>query len=106
MRQKVLQNKPVMEEISDILTDFSIFDKVVAVIVDNEPNMDVAIKRLQFVKLGCFAHRLNLAAQSLYSLTAVTQWTAKICDIIVWMKRSSVTKTALQEKQDLLNLVG
>ena len=112
MKQKVLKTKHVhkaqiglvvAEEIGDILTDFGIFDKVVAVTVDNAPNMDVAIKRLQFVKLGCFAHTLNLAAQSLYSLNAVTQWTAKIRAIIVWMKRSSMAKIVLREKQDLLS---
>lgn len=64
MRQKVLQTKPVnaaetglvvAEEIGNFLTDFGIFDKIVAVTVDNALNMDLAIKRLQFVKLGCFA---------------------------------------------------
>uniref|UniRef100_A0AAV2M6L3 Uncharacterized protein n=1 Tax=Knipowitschia caucasica TaxID=637954 RepID=A0AAV2M6L3_KNICA len=64
--------------------------------------MDVAIKRLQFVKLGCFAHTLNLAAQSLYSSSLVAQWTAKIRAIIVWMKRSSMAKVVLREKQDVL----
>ncbi|KAK5877273.1 hypothetical protein CesoFtcFv8_024795 [Champsocephalus esox] len=72
MRQKVLQTKAVYKaqtgiviEIADVLTDCGIFDKIVAVTVDNAANMDVAIHRLQFVKLGCFAHTLNLAAQSL-----------------------------------------
>nr|XP_055074907.1 E3 SUMO-protein ligase ZBED1-like isoform X2 [Misgurnus anguillicaudatus] len=113
MKQKVLQTKAVYtaqtghvvaEEIVDILKDYGIFDKVVAATVDNAANMDVAIKRLEFVKLGCFAHTLNLAAQSLYSLTAVTQWTAKLRAIIVWMKRSSMAKVVLREKQDLLKL--
>jgi hypothetical protein len=80
MRQKVLATKAVYraqtgivvaEEIGDILKEFGVFDKVVAVTVDNAANMDVAIKRLQFVKLGCFAHSLNLAAQSLYSSSSV-----------------------------------
>lgn len=110
MKQKVLQTKAVYtaqtghavaEEIGDILEEYGIFDKVVAATVDNAANMDIAIKRLQFVKLGCFAHTLNLAAQSL-SMTAVTQWTAKIRTIIVWMKRSSMAKVVLREKQDLL----
>ncbi|XDV29215.1 hypothetical protein PO909_032358 [Leuciscus waleckii] len=114
MKQKVLQTKAVYtaqtghavaEEIGDILKEYCIFDKVVAATVDNAANMDIAIKRLQFVKLGCFAHTLNLAAQSLYSLTAVTQWTAKIRTIIVWMKRSSMAKVVLREKQDLLKLL-
>ncbi|CAL9685086.1 unnamed protein product [Knipowitschia caucasica] len=113
MRQKVLATKAVYtaqtgivvaEEIGDILKEFCVFDKVVAVTVDNAANMDVAIKRLQFVKLGCFAHTLNLAAQSLYSSSLVAQWTAKIRAIIVWMKRSSMAKVVLREKQDVLKL--
>lgn len=65
MRQKVLTTKAVYtaqtaivvaEEIGDILKEFGVFDKVVAVTVDNAANMHVAIKRLQFVKIGCFAH--------------------------------------------------
>ncbi|XP_034052456.1 zinc finger BED domain-containing protein 1-like [Gymnodraco acuticeps] len=111
MRQKVLQTKAVYkaqtgiviaEEIADVLTDFGIFDKIVAVTVDNAANMDVAIHRLQFVKLGCFAHTLNLAAQSLYSLAIMSQWIAKI-RALVWIKRSSMAKTVLQEKQAILS---
>ncbi|XP_034093328.1 zinc finger BED domain-containing protein 1-like isoform X2 [Gymnodraco acuticeps] len=113
MRQKVLQTKAVYkaqtgiviaEEIADVLTDFGIFDKIVAVTVDNAANMDVAIHRLQFVKLGCFAHTLNLAAQSLYSLAIMSQWIAKIRALVVWIKRSSMAKTVLQEKQAILKL--
>lgn len=74
MQQKVLKTKAVYkaqsgcvvaEEISLILSEFGISDQIVAIIVDNAANMDVAIKRLQYVKLCCFAHTLNLAAQSL-----------------------------------------
>lgn len=115
MRQKVLSTKAVYtaqtgivvaEEISDILKDFGEFDKVVAVTVDDAANMDVAIKRLQFVKLSCFAHSLNLAAQRLYSSSLVTQWTAKIRAIIVWMKRSLMAKVVPREKHDVLSLIG
>lgn len=74
MQQKVLKTKAVYkaqsgcvvaEEISLILSEFGISDQIVAITVDNAANMDVAIKRLQYVKLCCFAHTLNLAAQSL-----------------------------------------
>lgn len=112
MRQKVLKTKAVYtsqtgpvvaEEISDILQEFGIVDKILAVTVDNAANMDVAIKRLQFIKLGCFAHTLNLAAQSVYSLASVAKWTAKIRDVVVWMKRSSMAKPVLREKQQVLS---
>ena len=35
--------------------------------------MDVALKAFKFLKVGCFAHTLNLAAQKVYSITAVTK---------------------------------
>lgn len=57
----------VAEEISNILQESGIMDKIVAVTVDNAVNMDVEIKRLKFIKLGCFAHTLNLGAQCVYS---------------------------------------
>ncbi|ROL45244.1 Zinc finger BED domain-containing protein 1 [Anabarilius grahami] len=113
MQQKVLKTKAVYkaqtgcvvaEEISDVLSEFGISDKIVAVTVDNAANMDVAIKRLRFVKLCCFAHTLNLAAQSLYSLNSVSQWVAKVRTIVVWMKRCSMAKVVLGEKQQLLQL--
>lgn len=108
MQQKVLKTKAVYkaqtgcvvaEEISDVLSEFGISDKI----VDNAANMDVAIKRLRFVKLCCFAHTLNLAAQSLYSLNSVSQWVAKVRTIVVWMKRCSMAKVVLGEKQQLLH---
>lgn len=89
----------VAEEISDVLSEFCISDKIVAITVDNAANMAVAIKRLQFMKLCCFAHALNLAAQSLFFLNAVTQWVAKVRTIVVWMKRCLMAKVVLQEKQ-------
>ena len=112
MRQKVLKTKAVYkaqtgqvvaEEIGEILQEFGIINKIVAVTVDNAANMDVAIKKLHFIKLGCFAHTLNLGAQSVYSLASVAKWTAKIRDVVVWMKRSSMGKTVLREKQQVLS---
>ncbi|XP_073693674.1 E3 SUMO-protein ligase ZBED1-like [Garra rufa] len=112
-RQKVLTTKAVYEaqtgpvvaeEINEVLQEFGIMDKIVAVTVDNAANMDVAIKRLQFIKLGCFAHTLNLGAQRVHSVASVAKWTAKIRNIVVWMKRSSLAKTVLREKQQVLNL--
>lgn len=111
MQQKVLKTKAVYkaqtgcvvaEEISDVLSEFGISDKIVAITVDNAANMDVAIKRLRFVKLGCFAHTLNLASQSLCSLNSVSQWVAKVRTIVVWMKSCLMAKVVLQEKQELL----
>ncbi len=95
----------VAEEISDILEDFEIEpSKIVAVTVevDNAGNMDVAIKKLQILKIGCFAHSLNLAAQKIYKIASIDKWAARIRAVVVWFKRSSLSKTVLTEKQQLL----
>ncbi|XP_071401280.1 E3 SUMO-protein ligase ZBED1-like [Centroberyx affinis] len=111
MQQKVLKTKAVYkaqavaaEEIGDILEEFGLGEKVVAVTVDNTADMDVALKKLHLINLGCFAHTLNLGAQSLYTINSVAKWTAKIRDVIVWMKSSSMAEIVLQEKQQILNL--
>lgn len=59
----------VEEEIGGILEEFDIKSKVVAITVDNAANMDVAVRRMHILKLGCFAHCLNLGAQKLYIVT-------------------------------------
>ncbi|KAK9536025.1 hypothetical protein VZT92_005847 [Zoarces viviparus] len=115
IKQKVLNTKAVNEsqtglvvadEINSILVEFSLNAKVVAATVDNASNMDVALKTLKFLKVGCFAHTLNLAAQKVYCTSAVTKWCAKLRAVVVWLKRSTMAKTVLQEKQRLLDLPG
>lgn len=111
IKQKVLNTKAVYEsqtglvvakEIDGILEEFQINRKVVAATVDNAANMDVALKSLKFLKVGCFAHTLNLAAQKVYSISAITKWCARLRAVVVWLKRSTMAKTVMREKQQLL----
>ncbi|KAJ8400795.1 hypothetical protein AAFF_G00391490 [Aldrovandia affinis] len=66
--------------------------------------MDVAVRRLSFVKIGCFAHTLNPAAQKLYTEPTISRWAARIRDVVVWLKEASLAKPVLKEKQRLRNL--
>lgn len=111
MKEKVLHTRAVYtsqtgdivaEEIGDILDEFNIKDRVVAVTVDNAANMDVAVKKMSIKKICCFAHTLNIAAQKLYTITSVSQWTGRIRAMVVWLRRSSLAKPILKEKQRLL----
>lgn len=91
------------------MEEFGVREKIVAVTVDNAAYMNVAVSRLQLKKMACFAHTLNIAAQKIYSIDSVSRWSAWIRSVIVWLKRSSMAKTVLQEKQHLLsklNLIG
>lgn len=91
----------VAEEIEEILQEFGISEKVVAASVDNARNMNMAMKMLQFVKIGCLAHTLNLAAQKMHQCNAVTNWAARAHAGVKWMRKSSIAKTVLTEKQQL-----
>ncbi len=111
MKEKVLHTRAVYtsqtgeivaEEIGDILDEFNIKDRVVAVTVDNAANMDVAVKKMSIKKNCCFAHTLNIAAQKLYTIPSVSQWAGRIRAKVVWLKRSSLAKPVLKEKQRLL----
>ena len=77
----------VAEEIEEILQEFGISDKVVAATVDNAGNMNVAMKKLQLVKIGCFAHTLNLAAQKIHQCNTVTNWAARVRAVVKWMRK-------------------
>ncbi|KAL0962757.1 hypothetical protein UPYG_G00344950 [Umbra pygmaea] len=66
--------------------------------------MDVAVRRMQVMKIGCFAHTLNIAAQKLYSVKAVASWSAGIRDVVVWLRKATLAKPVLKEKQRLLGL--
>lgn len=85
------------------MDEFGISGKVTAITMDNASNMDVAVKKLNIIKIGCFAHTLNLGAQSLSTITYVSKWTANIRDVIMWMTRSSMAKTVLRERQNILS---
>lgn len=112
IKQKVLNTKAVYEsqtglvmidEINCILEKFQINAKTVAATEDNTSNMDVALKNLKLLKVGCFTHTLNLSAQKVYSISTITKWCARLRSIVLWLKRSSMDKTLLREKQQLLS---
>ena len=112
LKEKVLNTRAVYqaqtghavaEEIDEILEEFKIQAKVVAATVDNAANMNVAAKKLQLLKFGCFAHTLNVAAQKIYSILSVSNWAARIRTVVVWMKRSHMAKVVLKDKQQLLS---
>lgn len=85
-----------------MLEEFGVREKVAAMTVDNAANMEVAARELQIRKLGCCAHTLNLSAQKVYTIQAIAKWSARIQDCVVWIKRSSIVKNVVAEKQRLV----
>lgn len=93
----------VAAEIEEILQENRVREKVVAATVDNAANMAVALRTLAIVRIGCFAHILNLAAQKLIKCQSISNWAARVRSVIVWMKSVSMAKVVLKEKQKLLS---
>ena len=105
---RVLQTKPVYQaqtgvnvaaEISLILEEFHIKEKVVVITMDNAMNMDVAARIMNYIKLPCFAHCLNLAAQKLYTDQSIARWAARIRTVVVvWLGKTSPQREATPPK--------
>ena len=70
---------------------------------DNCENMVAAVRKAGWAHYPCFAHTLNLGAQSIYAIGSVAKWTARIRDVVVWMRRSAMAKVVLKEKQRALS---
>ncbi|XP_030196906.1 zinc finger BED domain-containing protein 1-like isoform X1 [Gadus morhua] len=113
MKEKILHTQAVYvsqtgvaiaEEIGDILEEFGVKEKVVAITVDNAANMDVAVRRMSVRKIGCFAHTLNIAAQKIYTIPSVARWAGRVRALLVWLKRCTLSKPVLKEKQKILGL--
>ncbi|XP_070826810.1 uncharacterized protein [Chaetodon trifascialis] len=113
MKQKVLRTMPVdgarsdavmAEQIGDILQEFGVRDKVVAITLDNAFSVDASIEKAQFRKLRCFAHILSVAAQKVCTGSSEATWASNIRAVVVLIRQFSAAQTVLQEKQQLLNL--
>ena len=111
MKEKILHTQAVYvsqtgvaiaEEIGDILEEFGVKEKVVAITVDNAANMDVAVRRMSGRKIGCFAHTLNITAQKIYTIPSVARWAGRVRALLVWLKRCTLSKPVLKEKQKIL----
>lgn len=73
----------MVEEIEEILQEYRVREKVVAATVDNAANMAVALRTLAIVRIGCFAHTLNLAAQKIIKCQSISNWAARVRSVIV-----------------------
>ena len=90
------------EEIGDILTEFSIFDKVVAATVDNAANMDVAIKKAAI----CEARLLCSHTQCSCTKALLIDCSHSVDGEDLWHHRVGeevVHGQVLREKQDFLS---
>ena len=91
------------EEIRHIMAEFNIQGKVVAVTV-SAANMGAAARSLKVVKIGCFVHSLNLAAQKVYTELTVSKWAVRIRAVVVLLRKAILAKPVVKVKQCLLSI--
>lgn len=110
MMHKVLCTEPVYDTsaaeaplLDDILEEFNVRDKVLAMTAENDSSVDIFISSFHMRKLKCFANILSLAAQKAFSCRGVIGWVSKMRAIAVWIRTSSSARNILHEKQKLLS---
>jgi hypothetical protein len=75
-----------LAETKRILTEWSIYNKVVALVTDNAANMSATARLGGWKHLPCFAHSLNLIVQA--GLKEVQDTHVKVKAIVEFFKRS------------------
>lgn len=86
-------------ETKKTLQDWTLFDKVVALVTDNAANMTAAARLGGWPHLPCFAHSLNLIVQTGLKEIAITH--KKVKEVVEYFKRSPQASEKLRvvEKQ-------
>ncbi|KAI5705868.1 hypothetical protein M8J75_002513 [Diaphorina citri] len=93
----------IREVLVNILTDWGVLNKVVAVVTDNASKMTKAIAD-EFGKschLTCFAHSLNLVAETVLTDVTVQPMLNKVKDIVTFFKQSINAADDLRRQSDL-----
>ena len=87
-------------ELTRMLNDFSIREKVVCVTADNAQNEKKAIKDLGYNYIGCYAHTLNLVVQdSIKSTAGFDELRDKVAQVVSVTRRSPSAKDQFEDAQ-------
>lgn len=86
----------------NIILEWKIENKIIAVVSDNASNIVGAIKQCQFRHIPCFAHTINLIVQKGLASISVVQ--KKVKSIVDHFKRSSYALSKLQATQEQMDL--
>ena len=92
-------------ELHRVITEWSLEQKLVAVVTDNAANVTAAIRQLQQMNefravkhLPCFAHSLNLVVQN--ALQSINDLNTKVKNIVTYFHQSTVAAAKLEELQE------
>ncbi|XP_022910339.2 E3 SUMO-protein ligase ZBED1-like [Onthophagus taurus] len=94
-----LQNK-----INNIINEWEINDKCVAIVHDNAANIVSATKEMSVDAITCYAHNLQLVLNKVLDADYIKPLIVKCSSIVSHFKHSYIASTALNTKQEQLGL--
>lgn len=100
-------SEEIEKELERVAEKFQIKNKLVLTVADNAPDVQKALKLFGIPKLGCIAHKLNLAAQyAIDSHDHVVKLRGKLTRLAKFMKRSSGAKKAFAKCLKTVGITG
>ncbi|XP_021339826.1 zinc finger BED domain-containing protein 1-like [Mizuhopecten yessoensis] len=91
--------------LKEAVTEWELFPPNPPIVSDNAANMSVAAKEFgTTLRVGCFAHTLNLACGRALKLNTVSKLLARMRRIVAYFHRSTTAAAVLKQKQELLQL--
>lgn len=88
----------IAHELGDIINEWDLNGKVVAIVTDNAANIiGAVVDKLKKKHIGCFAHTLNLAVND--GLAAVSNLHNDVKEIVAHFKRSTLSANKLKTTQ-------
>uniref|UniRef100_A0AAG5DQS5 HAT C-terminal dimerisation domain-containing protein n=2 Tax=Anopheles atroparvus TaxID=41427 RepID=A0AAG5DQS5_ANOAO len=88
----------IAEWIQNIMEEYDIKNKVVAVVTDNATNMKAAINILKLTHIPCFAHSLNIIVQTSLK-TSIKRIIDEVKSIVQHFKKSATATQKLMQMQ-------
>jgi hypothetical protein len=95
----------ISRRIAEIISEFHLTDKVVAIMHDNARNMDAAFcKSPQFTSLHCFGHTIQLCIKGALDIPNVSKLLSRARKLVGHFKHSTTIAAELRKRQEVLNL--
>ena len=94
----------VAAELTHVVEEWGLQEKVVAISRDNAANMVAAMRIIPWKGLPCFAHTLQIAVRAGLALPAISEILRRCRKVVGHFKHSVVAQNALEESQTRLNL--
>lgn len=94
----------LQKKIEEIISEWNIGDKCIAIVHDNAHNIVAATKNLPYQSIRCYAHTLQLVLTSILSDDTILPTLKKCTNIVSHFNHSNIASSALSVKQSQFSL--